>query len=448
ATSSTPSISSLSLHDALPIYDDVFLVFFKKRVCFKELVDAVNALGLDLVVANERFLSVQPFFLRNARVVFNLIQLYADLRKNKELGIFALAGYQVNSFFSQLYAVIFFFDNKEKGLVCLRQQLFVFRQVDGFRLLQDGPNSCFTEELDQRLVFGHTPKRPEERQPAVLFVSFGDQFFGFVQILCDKLLLGFHQLEDTGLQFIEFVFVATRYGPRNKQRCPGFVDKDGVDFVDHSVVVTALYQLLGIAGHVVAQIVETEFVVGAIRDIGAVRIAPGFGGRPVLVDAVHVRAVEHEQRTHPFAVAAGQVVVNGHDMDPSTRKRVEECRKCSHQRLSFPRGHFGNLAFMEGDTTDDLHVVVDHVPCDLIAGRHPFVEPAGFVTDDLYVGVRGRKRDVVGFRRDFEVFVLFKSPGGFAYDGEGFWQDSRQCLLKVLISVFLQGVNLAENGLL
>ena len=55
------------------------------------------------------------------------------------------------------------------------------------------------------------------------------------------------------------------------ERRTGFVDEDGVHFVDDGVMVAALHQLLGVEFHVVAQVVEAELVVRAVGDVRAVR---------------------------------------------------------------------------------------------------------------------------------------------------------------------------------
>ena len=64
---------------------------------------------------------------------------------------------------------------------------------------------------------------------------------------------------------------------RDDQRRPRFVDQDEVDLVDDRVPQFALDQVLAADHHVVAQVVEPELVVGAVRDVGEVRLAPGRG---------------------------------------------------------------------------------------------------------------------------------------------------------------------------
>src|SRR5205814_6908019 len=52
------------------------------------------------------------------------------------------------------------------------------------------------------------------------------------------------------------------------QRRPRLVDEDRVDLVDDRVLVAALDEIAVRPGHVVAEVVEAEFVVGAVGDVG------------------------------------------------------------------------------------------------------------------------------------------------------------------------------------
>ena len=45
------------------------------------------------------------------------------------------------------------------------------------------------------------------------------------------------------------------------------VNQNGINFVDDGVVEAALYTVFGFIDHVVAQVVKTKFVVGAVGDV-------------------------------------------------------------------------------------------------------------------------------------------------------------------------------------
>lgn len=63
--------------------------------------------------------------------------------------------------------------------------------------------------------------------------------------------------------------------PRNNQRGTCFVNQDVVNFVYNRIVEWALYQLGLFDDHVVTQVVEAEFAVGAIGNICVVGLAAG-----------------------------------------------------------------------------------------------------------------------------------------------------------------------------
>ena len=56
----------------------------------------------------------------------------------------------------------------------------------------------------------------------------------------------------------------------NNQRGSGFVNQDGIDFVDDRVVVSALHTIPDVEFHVVAKVIESELVVGAVRHVGRI----------------------------------------------------------------------------------------------------------------------------------------------------------------------------------
>jgi hypothetical protein len=147
---------------------------------------------------------------------------------------------------------------------------------------------------------------------------------------------------------------------RNNQRRARFVDQDRIDFIDDRVVQLALIPFARRGGHVVAQVVETEFVIGAVRDIGSVRA--------LLVRMVHLRQ-DHADRqaekavnpSHPFGISLGQVIVDRDDVHALARQRVQIGGQRRHQRFALAGAHFADLAVMQDDAADQLHVEVAHV---------------------------------------------------------------------------------------
>ena len=135
-------------------------------------------------------------------------------------------------------------------------------------------------------------------------------------------------------------------GPGDDQRRAGLVDQDRVDLVDDREDVAALDHVLELELHVVAQVVEAELVVRAVGDVAGV-------GRLALVveqavlDAADRQAEERVDLAHPLGVAAGEVVVDGDDVDAPAgqgvqvdghRARRASCPRPSSSRRSCPGG--------------------------------------------------------------------------------------------------------------
>ena len=168
--------------------------------------------------------------------------------------------------------------------------------------------------------------------------------------------------------------------------CPGFVDEDGVNFVDDREVQLAHHEVGLAERHVVAQVVEAKFVVGTVNDVATVGVAAAAGHHVgvarilhhVRAGHVHVRSAQlvavltltlndadaqpHEvvDRAHPNGVATGQVVVDRDQVDAASGKCVQNDRGNRHQRLSFTGLHFRDAALVKNGATGELHVKLAH----------------------------------------------------------------------------------------
>ena len=153
------------------------------------------------------------------------------------------------------------------------------------------------------------------------------------------------------------------------QRRTRFVDEDRIDLVDNGVGQLSLHPILRRIDHVVAQVVEAEFVVRPIGDVAG-------EGRLFRV-MVHLRQVDADgqaeepvQLPHPFGVAIGQIVVHRDDMHAIAGQCIQIGRQGGDQGLSFAGAHFGNLAMMQNHAADQLHVEVPHSEGSLAGFTH------------------------------------------------------------------------------
>ena len=141
-------------------------------------------------------------------------------------------------------------------------------------------------------------------------------------------------------------------GAGDDERRARLVDEDGVHLVHDD-------ELLGIKLHVVAQIVEAEFVVGAVGDVRGVS-----GLAFLVVQTVHddagAQAEETVELAHPLGVATGEVIVDRHHMHALAGQRIERHGQRGHKGLALAGLHFGDLALVQDHAADELHVIVAH----------------------------------------------------------------------------------------
>ena len=132
---------------------------------------------------------------------------------------------------------------------------------------------------------------------------------------------------------------------RDDQGRPGLIDEDAVHLVDDGVVEGPLYPVVPAGHHIVPQVVEAKFIVGAVGNVGGIGFLALFVVQAV-DDEAHGEIQELIDLAHPFTVPAGQVVVDGNDVDPLPRQGIEVGRQGGHQGLPLPRLHLGNPALV------------------------------------------------------------------------------------------------------
>jgi len=64
-----------------------------------------------------------------------------------------------------------------------------------------------------------------------------------------------------------------------------------------------LNEIVHRSSHVVTEIVEAELIVGTECDVACICLLAGLAVRLMLVDAVHRKAMEHIERSHPLRVS-------------------------------------------------------------------------------------------------------------------------------------------------
>src|SRR5579859_1197464 len=169
-------------------------------------------------------------------------------------------------------------------------------------------------------------------------------------------------LDEFGDDLVDLgVFVGGFFGGAgDNQRSARFIDENGIHFVNNGELVAGLDALREVVLHVVAEIVETELVVRAVSEIGAVSC---FALLVVQIVDDHSDGKPEApiEGAHPLGVAAGQVIVHGDEMHATPGEGVEGSRQSSHERLAFTRFHFGDFAVVKDHSANELDVEVAHV---------------------------------------------------------------------------------------
>ena len=180
-------------------------------------------------------------------------------------------------------------------------------------------------------------------------------------------------------------------GARDDQRRPRLVDQDGVHLVDDRVGQVALDPVLETERQVVAQVVESELVVRAVRDVGRVGRTLRLG-----IEAASYHPDREAERLvdgpHPCGVAAREVLVDRDDVDAFAGERIQIGGQRRDERLSLTRPHLGDLAVVQHHPAEQLDVEVPQAetpPCrfpdagesfhEQVVELHPVLEsPAEF----------------------------------------------------------------------
>ena len=441
----TSGLLVYNLH--LSVDHNIFVIFLEHGVSLQQLVDGVYALRFDGVVSQQLIFLFQQLFVGQV-LIFQFGELCGDIRQHEQCRVFGVTGDQVDTFICEVYAVQFFFDDEVQRFGHFVHTLVVLLHVDFFGLQHAGFDTLFTEELDQCLILRKTlvaTIKGKESFFHFLLVVGGNQSFGFGKVFGCQYFLSFYQTFYQRTELFEQLVVALRHRTGNNQRSTGIVNQYRVNLIDDSVVVLALNKVFRADSHVVTQVVETEFIVGTERDVGKVCLTTGIGVRLMAVDAIYAQTVEHIKRAHPFGVTFGKVVVHGYYMHTVSGQRVQEYRKGSNESFTFTGCHFRNLTFVQNDTTEQLNVVMNHVPYRIIAAGIPVVLVDGLVAFNAYKVFGGSQMAVEFSRGYYDFFVFRKSFGSCFDDRESYGQYFFQCFLVFFENFFLYLIYLCKD---
>ena len=121
----------------------------------------------------------------------------------------------------------------------------------------------------------------------------------------------------------------------------------------------ALHHLLRMDDHVVAQVVEAELIVRAKGDVGRIGEL-SLREVHIVRDEADGEAKEAIDAPHPLAVAPCEVIVDRNHVHALAFERIEIDGQRRDERLALARAHLRNLALVQADAADHLHVEMTH----------------------------------------------------------------------------------------
>ena len=196
-----------------------------------------------------------------------------------------------------------------------------------------------------------TAEQSQESGFHIFFLIGCNQTLRISKILCCQFALCFNQTFYQRTKYFKQLFVTFRNRTRNDQRSTCIINQYGVDLIDDSIIMLALYKIFRADSHIITQVVETKFVIGTECDICHVSTATCFRIRLMLIDTVYTQAMEHIERAHPFRVTLSQIVIDCNHVYTITCQGIQEYRQCSNQGFTFTGSHFRNLTLMQYNTT-------------------------------------------------------------------------------------------------
>ena len=168
--------------------------------------------------------------------------------------------------------------------------------------------SCFIEVLDTQLILNLVDTGFKDTDGLLLLIDF-------------IVLVANQNIGDAGELRVPAIDIAGCRA-RDDQRGTSLVDQNRVDLIDDHEVMTTLDHVFGALRHVVTQIIETEFIIRSVRNIGVVLLAAFFR---LLSNqhAAHGESQEVVDASHQIRLVLRQIIVHGHNVNALTGQRTQ-----------------------------------------------------------------------------------------------------------------------------
>ena len=188
--------------------------------------------------------------------------------------------------------------------------------------------------------------------------SLGNTLFCHLYTLCldiDFIIFICSQAFDKSISLqiqVRSLFLTTR----DNQWCSGFIDEDGVNFIDERIVQTSQYPVFYTGDHIVTQVVKTKFRVCCICNITCIGSTLLWFGKLTKVET-NCQSKELMNLSHPLCVTGRKIFVNRNDMNTFATQCIEINRHNRCQGLTFTCLHFRNVTTAHDGSTHQLYFI-------------------------------------------------------------------------------------------
>ena len=434
--------------------DDVINVPVEHAECLEQLVHGMYTLSLGGVFGHYLVLALEFLFLRKALIMLDFGKFRTYVGEHEELGVFRTACQGIDTLVGQIDLLVLLLNGEIKRFQGHRHLLLVVLQVVSLGAQHLLLDTWFRQELDEgRVLWPCTVGTIELGSTFVLDVLVGvvHLLLGLVEQLVGQSLLQTNYVLHTvtvGLvKFLVGVFRSTWRRTGDDKRRTGIVDQHGVDLIDDGEIMFALYEVLGMSGHIVAQVVEAELVVGAECDVAVVGLATFVRIGLIAVDAIDGQAMELVEWSHPFAVTLGEVIVHGYNVYTIMSQGVQEDWQRSHKCLTFTSCHLGDLALVKHGAAEELNVIVNHIPACGVTACNPRGLVDGLVAVDGDKVTSGSQVAVHLGGCYLHSLVVGKTVGRVLDDGIHLGKVFGELCFLCLTYLLLEFVHFGPNGL-
>ena len=183
--------------------------------------------------------------------------------------------------------------HKEKRFDSLRHLAVIILHIFGLNLEHELFYTVFAQIADKRIMFGKCLINAEQRQSTLFELAFADLIFRLKQKTLGKFSLSVNKFLYIRLEFVEHLVVSLGNGTGDNERRTGIIDKHRVNLIDNSVVMfVTLHKVFGLSSHVIAKVIETEFIVGSESDVRTIGLAAFRRVGFCLINTIYGKTVE------------------------------------------------------------------------------------------------------------------------------------------------------------